>query len=352
MDLKIKIDLSGFDGDNDSLKNSNNFCNNYSEDGNQASNSSSNDILHNVSTHSNSINLEQPTNVENFGNEDKSKFLKKKVKNPVSFNSELKNGSTIPSRAHGYSSKKKIGSSFKRKKLVGGGSSSHHIKGRNPTSLLSLSGTQTNSLNNSLQCNHQKTKARHWEEKWVLYPNVFEFTKEIWLKKWVLVDGGDDYEPNVCPQSFYPKYIKTLKEISQRKYTCSFENCGKIFYDSSSFRKHQQTHGEKHYICTYENCGKKFLDNSKLKRHQLVHTGEKQFRCDLCGKRFSLDFNLKTHLRTHTGEKPYICPYPGCEKRFTQSSNLTAHEKTHKEPSSKDKESKIGDNLSTSTNKI
>jgi hypothetical protein len=37
-----------------------------------------------------------------------------------------------------------------------------------------------------------KKKPRHWERRWVLVPNVFEFTKEIWLKKWVLVDGGDD----------------------------------------------------------------------------------------------------------------------------------------------------------------
>jgi hypothetical protein len=37
-----------------------------------------------------------------------------------------------------------------------------------------------------------KKKPRHWEKRWVLIPNVFEFTKEIWLKKWVLVDGGED----------------------------------------------------------------------------------------------------------------------------------------------------------------
>jgi hypothetical protein len=37
-----------------------------------------------------------------------------------------------------------------------------------------------------------KKKPKHWEKRWVLIPNVFEFTKEIWLKKWVLVDGGDD----------------------------------------------------------------------------------------------------------------------------------------------------------------
>ena len=41
-----------------------------------------------------------------------------------------------------------------------------------------------------------KKKARHWEKRWVLIPNVFEFTKEIWLKKWVLVDGGEDISDN------------------------------------------------------------------------------------------------------------------------------------------------------------
>jgi hypothetical protein len=41
-----------------------------------------------------------------------------------------------------------------------------------------------------------KKKPRHWEKRWVLVPNVFEFTKEIWLKKWVLVDGEDDIIDN------------------------------------------------------------------------------------------------------------------------------------------------------------
>jgi exonuclease VII small subunit len=41
-----------------------------------------------------------------------------------------------------------------------------------------------------------KKKPRHWEKRWVLIPNVFEFTKEIWLKKWVLVDEGEDISEN------------------------------------------------------------------------------------------------------------------------------------------------------------
>ena len=188
-------------------------------------------------------------------------------------------------------------------------------------------------------------KQTHWELRWMLYPNVFEFTKEIWLKKWVLVDGEEYLYSSSSNQILPQKHIKNLNPQTQKKYTCNFENCGKIFYDSSSFRKHQQIHGERHYVCPHPQCGKKFLDNSKLRRHQLVHTGEKPFKCDLCGKKFSLDFNLKTHLRTHTGEKPYICSYKGCEKRFTQSSNLTAHEKTHKEMINKEREAREKNNF-------
>ena len=162
------------------------------------------------------------------------------------------------------------------------------------------------------------------------------------LKKWVQVEGGDEIHPmmhHTKTESLvhkpkagsFTRKLKAKKEQVQKSYVCVIDNCGKIFYDSASFRKHQQIHGEKHYICPYPGCGKKFLDNSKLRRHQLVHSGERPFKCEVCGKRFSLDFNLKTHLRTHTGEKPYVCRFKGCEKRFTQSSNLNAHEKTHKE---------------------
>jgi hypothetical protein len=41
-----------------------------------------------------------------------------------------------------------------------------------------------------------KKKPRHWERRWVLIPNVFEFSKEIWLKRWVLVDGDEDIVDN------------------------------------------------------------------------------------------------------------------------------------------------------------
>ena len=194
---------------------------------------------------------------------------------------------------------------------------------------------------NSPRENAERKKVK-WEQKWIVYPNVFEFSKEILLKKWVQVEGGDEIHPLMHHQKTeslvhkpkagsFNRKIKVKKEQVQKSYVCVIDNCGKIFYDSASFRKHQQIHGEKHYICPYPGCGKKFLDNSKLRRHQLVHSGERPFKCDVCGKRFSLDFNLKTHLRTHTGEKPYVCRFKGCEKRFTQSSNLNAHEKTHKE---------------------
>ena len=320
MDLKIKIDLSDFNTDKASPAKSSPNLKNFSDDHIHSSGTQSNDQNNYESTNSHQTKNAQGVTLEGQNLENVPSLLHKKKKNPIKLSSRVKN-------EFNPSSKKKP-----KKKLGLKESSSKKL------SMVSLlSNPSRISKGSSIPGKEIKPQSSHWEERWILYPNVFEFTKEIWLKKWVLVDGGDDnYDTS---QPYLPSFRRSYKEVSQRKYTCMFENCGKIFYDSTSFRKHQQTHGEKHYVCPIEGCGKKFLDNSKLKRHQLVHSGEKNYICDICGKRFSLDFNLKTHYRTHTGEKPYKCPYPGCQRKFTQSSNLTAHEKTHKEAMNKEKSS-------------
>ena len=81
----------------------------------------------------------------------------------------------------------------------------HHVetekKKINSNSIISLTLLPNNESVNKLDQVQKlslitKKKPRHWEKRWVLVPNVFEFTKEIWIKKWVLVDGGDDIVDN------------------------------------------------------------------------------------------------------------------------------------------------------------
>ena len=68
-------------------------------------------------------------------------------------------------------------------------------------------------------------------------------------------------------------------------------------------RKAAIAQGRKLFTCTWEGCGKSFFESSRLKRHMLVHTGERPFKCPVegCGKSFSLDFNLRSHLRAIHG---------------------------------------------------
>ncbi|KAM7251939.1 hypothetical protein ACFE04_023822 [Oxalis oulophora] len=110
-------------------------------------------------------------------------------------------------------------------------------------------------------------------------------------------------------------------------FLCSYEGCGKTFFDAGALRKHSHIHGERQYVCHYEGCGKKFLDSSKLKRHFLIHTGERDYICPVegCGKAFSLDFNLKSHMKTHSQENYHICPYADCGKRFAHEYKLKNH---------------------------
>jgi hypothetical protein len=55
-----------------------------------------------------------------------------------------------------------------------------------------------------------KKKPRHWEKRWVLIPNVFEFTKEIWMKKWVLVDEGDEFSENNVKYLYILEFFNTI----------------------------------------------------------------------------------------------------------------------------------------------
>nr|CAB3450013.1 unnamed protein product [Digitaria exilis] len=131
-------------------------------------------------------------------------------------------------------------------------------------------------------------------------------------------------------------------------FLCSYEGCGKTFFDAGALRKHAHVHGERQYICHYENCGKKFLDSSKLKRHFLIHTGEKNFVCphEGCGKVAGLQ-NPGASTVNHnalgdyhqppkpvkvsatppapSAERPYVCPYEGCNKAYIHEYKLNLH---------------------------
>ncbi|KAK6915940.1 Zinc finger C2H2-type [Dillenia turbinata] len=157
-----------------------------------------------------------------------------------------------------------------------------------------------------------------------------------WFKEWVPQDlistGGKcmalkekSKEPEAAEQEPEP--------TTEVLFLCSYEGCGKTFFDAGALRKHSHIHGERQHVCHYEGCGKKFLDSSKLKRHFLIHTGERDYVCPFegCGKAFSLDFNLRSHMKTHSQENYHICPYPDCGKRYAHEYKLKNHISSHHE---------------------
>lgn len=39
-------------------------------------------------------------------------------------------------------------------------------------------------------------------------------------------------------------------------FLCSYDGCGKTFFDASALRKHSHIHGERQYVCSHIGCGK------------------------------------------------------------------------------------------------
>lgn len=115
-----------------------------------------------------------------------------------------------------------------------------------------------------------------------------------------------------------------------KRYKCEFEGCDKSFIQHHHLENHKTTHnGFSKFLCF--KCGKEFRQDCNLKVHLKSHEGEKNagkiFKCSYqdCGKLFHSSSSYRSHKDTHGSHSQ--CPE--CGKKFTQKSSLRAHFQTH-----------------------
>ena len=96
-------------------------------------------------------------------------------------------------------------------------------------------------------------------------------------------------------------WIVKLKRGVERRYVCSYPNCGLAYTRLGDLKKHIFNHIHiSTYKCTYPECGdnRYFRDNTNLQRHvQSYHKKEKPHLCTLCNKYFGRSDTYKRHMR-------------------------------------------------------
>ncbi|KAJ4405011.1 Metallothionein expression activator [Didymella pomorum] len=76
------------------------------------------------------------------------------------------------------------------------------------------------------------------------------------------------------------------------------------------------------WTCLYQDCGKIFGRRENIRSHVQTHLGDRQYKCNGCGKCFVRQHDLKRHAKIHSGNKPYKCP---CGAGFARQDALTRH---------------------------
>lgn len=76
------------------------------------------------------------------------------------------------------------------------------------------------------------------------------------------------------------------------------------------------------WTCMYQDCGKVFGRRENIRSHVQTHLGDRQYKCNGCGKCFVRQHDLKRHAKIHSGNKPYKCP---CGAGFARQDALTRH---------------------------
>lgn len=76
------------------------------------------------------------------------------------------------------------------------------------------------------------------------------------------------------------------------------------------------------WTCLFDDCGKMFGRKENIKSHVQTHLNDRQYQCPTCHKCFVRQHDLKRHAKIHTGIKPYPCD---CGNSFARHDALTRH---------------------------
>ncbi|XP_068628868.1 uncharacterized protein [Battus philenor] len=109
--------------------------------------------------------------------------------------------------------------------------------------------------------------------------------------------------------------------------------CDSQFSSDQALRIHAFIHkpkSERRYSCSFSNCNKMFNFSHHLKYHEMTHTKSIQHFCDICGKGFIQLHNLKVHLITHEPNKWLSCGMINCKKKFKSEYARKRHYEQHK----------------------
>jgi uncharacterized Zn-finger protein len=120
------------------------------------------------------------------------------------------------------------------------------------------------------------------------------------------------------------EFIQDPLEMSDKSWTCDFNNCNKSYKSKSSLVKHMKKHlGDEERIHKCNQCDKSFFEKSDLNKHFKTHSDVRNFHCNICKESFKDSYTLMCHEKTHNDIKDFKCSY--CNKEYRQKQTLNDH---------------------------